>query len=85
MIKVLGSSYQSFNAFCGIHKVVQTFAIQVNTSSSSSTHPSNGGKTAANRCVTPHFYAGKAYNHFGPLQNSTGENMNSLYSCIEDA
>ncbi len=85
MIKVLGSSLQSFNAFCGVHKIVQTFAIQVNTTSSGSTHPGNSGKSAANRCVTPHFYAGKAYNHFGPLQNSTGSNMNQLYSCIEDS
>lgn len=85
MIRVLGSSYQSFNAFCGVHKLVQTFAIQVNTTSSGSTYPGNSGKTAAARCVTPHFYAGKAYNHFGPLQNSTGENMNKLYSCIENS
>lgn len=85
MIKIIGSSYQSFNAFCGVHKVIQTFTIQVNTTSSGSTHPANSGKGAANRCVTPHFYAGKAYNHFGPFQNSTGSNMNQLYSCVEGA
>lgn len=87
MIKILGSSQQSFNAFCGVHKVVETFAIQAYTKSSSATHPSNktedGLKSPANRCVTPYFYAGWAYNHFGPLQNSTGSNMNELYSCIE--
>lgn len=85
MIQVVGSSFQSFNTFCGVHKVIQTFAIQVNTTSAGSTHPGNSGKSAANRCVTPHFYAGKAYNHFGPLQNSTGSNMNQLYSCVEDS
>ena len=85
MIKTVGSSLQSFNAFCGVHKVIQTFAIQVNTNSAGSTHPGNSGKVAANRCVTPHFYAGKAYNHFGPLQNSTGSNMNELYSCVENS
>lgn len=83
MIKIVGSSLQSFNAFCGVHKVIQTFSIQVNTTGTSATHPSNTGKKAEARCVTPNFYAGKAYNHFGPFQNSTGSNMNKLYSCIE--
>lgn len=89
LIKVLGSSLQSFNAFCGIHKLVQTFAIQVNTSKTSATHPSNlvNGKLKPNeqRCVTPHFYSGWAYNHFGPFQNSTGSNMNELFTCIENS
>ena len=85
MIKAVGSSLQSFNAFCGVHKVLQTFAIQVNTTGTSATHPNNAGKAAASRCVTPSFYAGKAYNHFGPLQNSTGSNMNELYSCVENS
>lgn len=87
MIKVTGSSLQSFNAFCGIHKLIQTFAIQVNTTRASATHPYNlvNGKLlpAEERCVSPHFLAGKAYNHFGPFQNSTGTNMDKLFSCIE--
>lgn len=87
LIKVLGSSLQSFNAFCGVHKLVQTFAIQVNTNKASATHPSNlvNGKLKPfeQRCVTPHFQSGRAYNHFGPFQNSTGSNMNSLFSCVE--
>ena len=87
MIKVLGSSLQSFNAFCGVHKLIQTFAIQVNTTKSSATYPSNSVngklKDSELRCVTPHFLAGRAYNHFGPFQNSTGSNMDSLYSCFE--
>lgn len=87
LIKILGSSLQAFNAFCGIHKLVQTFAIQVNTSKSSATHPSNIQKgkflPQENRCVTPHFQAGRAYNHFGPFQNSTGSNLEKLFSCVE--
>lgn len=89
LIKVLGSSYQSFNAFCGVHKLVQTFAIQVNTSKTSATHPSNvvNGKLKPfeQRCVSPHFQAGKAYNHFGPFQNSTGSNLEKLFSCIQNS
>lgn len=89
LIKVLGSSLQSFNAFCGVHKLIQTFAIQVNTTKTSATHPSNlvNGKLKSpeNRCVTPHFYSGWAYNHFGPNQNSTGSNMNEMFSCIENS
>ncbi len=85
LIKVLGSSYQSFNAFCGVHKLIQTFAIQVNTTKSGSTFPTNleNGKLkgAEARCVTPHFQAGKAYNHFGPFQNSTKSNLDELFSC----
>jgi hypothetical protein len=87
LIKIFGSSLQSFNVFCGIHKLVQTFAIQVNTSKSSATHPSNfvNGKLKPfeQRCVTPYFFSGWAYNHFGPLQNSTGNNLTELFSCIE--
>lgn len=89
LIKILGSSYQSFNAFCGVHKLIQTFAIQVNTTKTSATHPSNvvNGKLKAQeqRCVTPHFQAGKAYNHFGPFQNSTGSNLDKLFTCIESS
>ena len=87
LIKILGSSLQSFNAFCGVHKLIQTFAIQVNTTKTSATFPTNllNGKLKPNeqRCVTPHFQAGKAYNHFGPFQNSTGQNLEKLFSCIE--
>jgi hypothetical protein len=84
LIRVVGSSFQTFNAFCGVNKIQQTFSVQVNTTSTSSTHPENfsgGMKAAANRCVTPFFLAGRAYNHFGPLMNSTGSNLNSLMVC----
>lgn len=89
LIKVVGSSLQSFNAFCGVHKLIETFSIQVNTTKSSATHPSNliNGKLKSpeERCVSPHFLAGRAYNHFGPLQNSTRKNMDELFSCIENS
>lgn len=85
MIKTLGSSAQHFNAFCGVNKVQQTFSVQVNTSRASATHPSNkvgtNLKSAVNRCVSLHFRAGLAYNHFGPLQNSTGQNLEELLDC----
>jgi hypothetical protein len=86
MIKLFGSGYQTFNAFCGIDKIHQTFSVQVNTSSASSTAPLNlvSGKLKDpnNRCVSLHFAAGKSYNHFGPLQNTTGTNLEKLMNCV---
>jgi hypothetical protein len=86
IIPVVGSSLQHFNAYCGVHKLLQTFSVQVNSSKTRNTHPDNKSgsslKSSAQRCVTPHFYAGWAYNHFGPLQNSTGSNLNKLLRCI---
>jgi hypothetical protein len=86
LVRILGSSYQTFNAFCGVNKLNQTFAIQVNTTSSKRTHPYNrpngNFKSPQNRCVTPHFYHAYAYNHFGPLQNSTGSNLYKLMKCV---
>jgi hypothetical protein len=84
LIKILGSSFQSFNLFCGVHKLIETYSIQVNTSKASATFPGNLNRPAMDRCVTPHFQAGLAYNHFGPLQNSTGENLKSLMKCVND-
>lgn len=87
MIKVLGSSLQTFNAFCGVHKLIQTYSIQVNTNKISASHPANVVndklKSSEQRCVSPHFAAGKAYNHFGPFQNSTGNNLSELITCVE--
>jgi hypothetical protein len=50
LIKILGSSLQSFNAFCGVHKLIETFSVQVNTTNSGATHPSNfeGGSSGSN-------------------------------------
>lgn len=84
-IKLLGSNFQTFNSFCGVNKIMQSFAVQVNTRSSASTHPANiqSGKLVSpnNRCVTPFFYSGRAYNHFGPLMNSTGKNLEHVIGC----
>jgi hypothetical protein len=86
MIRMMGSSYQGFNAFCGVNKILTSFAVQVNTSSSGRSHQDNlsGGKlrAPASRCVSPFFKSSYTYNHFGPLQNSTGSNLKKLMSCV---
>lgn len=82
LIRTLGSVSQDFNAYCGVHKLLQTFNVQLHTTKAKNTHPSNENKAPANRCVTPHFYAGWAYNHFGPLQNSMGDNLGKLMRCV---
>jgi hypothetical protein len=87
MIRVLGSSQQHFNAFCGVNKALQSFYVQVNTTSSLRTHPANRLSSGAlkgpqDRCVSLHFHATRSYNHFGPFQNSTGSNLKSLLSCV---
>jgi len=85
LVPIVGSSLQSFNAFCGVHKLVQTFTVQSHTSNSKYTHPDNKSgslRSADKRCVTPHFYSGWAYNHFGPLMNSTGSNLKTLMECV---
>lgn len=85
MVRVLGSELQTFNIFCGINKIHQTFSIQVNSVDSKRTHINNklSGKlkSPANRCVTINFFSSYAYNHFGPFQNSTGKNLKELVSC----
>ena len=85
MINLIGGAEQTFNAFCGVMKVVDMFAVQVNTNLPASTHIDNrngqGNLLAPeNRCVTPFFGSG-SYNHFGPFQNSVGTNLNELMSC----
>ncbi len=87
MIRVLGSSQQHFNAFCGVNKALQSFYVQINTTSSLRTHPANRTSSGAllsppNRCVSLHFHSTRSYNHFGPFQNSTGSNLKSLLSCV---
>jgi hypothetical protein len=88
MIRVLGSGYQTFNAFCGVNKIVQVFSIQVNTEKSTNTHPSNllstgQLKSSPDRCVSPFFSSKLSYNHFGPLQNSYGNRLEDLMNCID--
>lgn len=86
LIRILGSSLQTFNAFCAAAKVTGMFSVQVNTSKAYNTHPANvksdgALKASAERCVSPHMSVGRSYNHFGPFQNSTGANLESLISC----
>jgi hypothetical protein len=86
MVTAISSSRQTFNAFCGAVKITDMFAVQINTSASGNTDPANrmdNGKLLppALRCVTPFFRVAASYNHFGPLQNSTGSNMKTLMDC----
>lgn len=84
---LLGSTHQSFNGFCGVNKILQSFSVQVNTTAKQNTSAANLKKDGTlvsqeNRCVSLQMAAGKAYNHFGPLQNSTGDNLNELVTCF---
>ncbi len=81
LARILGSQAQSFNSFCGVQKVLQTFWVQSNTTKSTGTYPGNLRKEPEDRCVSFHMLAGKAYNHFGPFQNTTGKNLKKLFSC----
>ena len=85
----VGSPGQSFNAFCGMNKIVQTLTINALTTDSSRTHPSNmvNGvlKPSSQRCVSLHNR--RAYSHFGPLiRTSTttkgyNSNLDKVMSC----
>ncbi len=86
MIRIIGSARQSFNAFCGVSKVLDTLYVQANTDNSYRTdlrnQNSNGTlKAPSDRCVSLHFRTGRSYNHFGPFHNSTGRNLQKLMSC----
>lgn len=69
--KILGSSAQAFNIFCGVNKVVQSFYVQINSRNLKYTNQEK-------RCVTFNKFA---YLHFGPLMNSTGKNLESVLRC----
>lgn len=76
VMEALGSPSQNLNAFCGIHKILETSSIQILSPNASAKF----NPPAA--CVSLQMKAGSAYNHFGPLQNSTGHNLASLTKCI---
>jgi hypothetical protein len=89
MIRLLGAADQEFNAFCGVNKIAQTFFVQVNTSSPQRTPLENRGssgvlKRPEDRCVTP-FFNVRAYQHFGPLQNTTRRNLAEVLRCALDS
>lgn len=90
MAKILGSSDQLFNAYCGVNKIVQTFYVQAHTKDTLKTAEDNqasNGKLLppTKRCVTPHIYKGWGYNHFGPLQNTTGTNLGELANLLKQS
>lgn len=86
LIRILGSSLQTFNAFCAAAKTTGMFSVQINTRKAYNTHPanvaSNGSlKASVDRCVSPHMNVGRSYNHFGPFQNVAGFTMDTILSC----
>ncbi len=85
-LNILASTYQSFNAFCGASMIARMFQVQVNTSRAKNTHPNNvlsdgSLKSADERCVSPFMNVNRSYNHFGPLQNTTRNNLDQVLSC----
>ena len=90
MLRWLAEPSQLFNSYCGVNKLVETFFVQVNSTQPTRTPgPNRRAKGALsapqNRCVTPFISSALAYNHFGPLQNTTGNNLNELMSCVDSA
>lgn len=85
LIRVLGSSLQTFNSFCAAAKVTGMFAVQVNTTKSYNTHPYNvvngSLKAPRDRCVSPHVNVARSYNHFAPFQNGSGFTLDTILSC----
>jgi hypothetical protein len=83
LIPLLASPRQAFSTYCGANKIAQTFFLQVNTSSAKRTHSRNlvNDKLVApaERCVSLHIK--DAYAHFGPLINTTGDNLVELMRC----
>jgi hypothetical protein len=87
----IASPGQTFNAYCGVMKVVESFNSQINTVNVTGVHPenllSNGRiKPSERRCVSLVARAGRGriYAHFGPLRNSTGKNLAALMSCVKE-
>ncbi len=76
-LKALSSSTQNFNTFCGVHKVIETAAIQMKSEKASAQF------LPGESCVSLQMRAGLAYNHFGPFQNSTGANLKNLMKCVD--
>lgn len=86
----LVSSGQSFNAFCGVQKIVHAFHSQVHSTVPTGTDLTNiradgSLKPSAQRCVNLISKGGrnKIYSHFGPLGNSVKTNLPNLARCID--
>ncbi|MFP5520247.1 MAG: hypothetical protein ACLGGX_10105 [Bdellovibrionia bacterium] len=87
LIRIFGSSLQTFNTFCAAAKTTGMFSVQINSASAKNTHPNNVRsdgrlKPAQERCVSPHMSVGKSYNHFGPFQNSSGFTLETVMNCV---
>ncbi len=80
--EILSSPQQSFNIFCGVTKILQMFHIQVNTTNPAYRDRPRNIASRKKQCVHPFWHKSKAYNHFGPLQNSTGKNLDKFLSCL---
>jgi hypothetical protein len=77
VIDALSTNAQNFNVYCGLHKILETASIQLKSNNANAHfHPGE-------ECVSLHMRAGLAYNHFGPLQNSTGRNLASIAKCFQ--
>lgn len=86
MIRLIGSSKQTFNAFCAAAKTTGMFSVQINAKKAYNTHPYNVNsdgslKAPTERCVSPHMSVGRSYNHFGPYQNVMGDTLDQLMTC----
>ena len=68
----LGSASQSFNAFCGVQKVLQTFYIQ------------KYGKNKAS-CVSIAAPPKSSYNHFVPVNSVSKDDFKVMASCVAKA
>lgn len=87
MFLLNSASDQLFNAFCGANKLVQSFAVQVNSNKfevysgkARRTHKENYEskkkklKASSNRCVSLFTHTSNTYNHFGTLGFTTTNN-----------
>jgi len=85
LFKILAASDQVFNAYCGAHKLVQSYGIQVNagvmdpSKSRRRTHSENLGKDkklkkGKDRCVSVFALYQNIYGHFGTLGFTTSDN-----------
>ncbi len=87
----LASPYQTYNAFCGTDKIVESFFTQVNATTAKRTNllnvsPDGTLKAPQDRCVSPFFKANLSFNHFGPLQNSyQNQEMSNLKKALSCA
>lgn len=82
----MASPAQSLNAYCGVHKLLETMFVQKYTTDRRRTHPSNfdvggGLKLPENRCATIH--ASYSYMHFGPFIRTDGRHRGGFTSNLD--